>query len=208
MNKILKWTLITLGSGAIIFVCFWIYTLIVFSSVFDKKYSKEDLIKNYIANTKAIDDLKNYVSKAIPSNKSVDIEFDGDNSLAYFHVIVDGGYDSNWNIKLGSRKVDTLLNELGWTRKDLSTLKEKLNNANCISVKSGEPFTIGCQRSGMGMYSYKLFNHSLSDSLKRKYNDGCNYLYYKENVVLEYGGGFMGPQCFEDFKADVVDNNH
>jgi hypothetical protein len=28
------------------------------------------------------------------------------------------------------------------------------------------------------------------------------YKYYKENVVLEYGGGAIGRECFEDYYND------
>lgn len=78
-------------------------------------------------------------------------------------------------------------------------LKEKMDNANCISVESGEPFTIGYQRSGMGMYFYNLFDKPLTDSLKKAYNDGCMHILYNEKVALELGGGAIGQQCFEGY---------
>ncbi len=34
-------------------------------------------------------------------------------------------------------------------------------------------------------------------------DNGCTYSFYKDNMVLEYGGGAIGPQCFEDFKHRV-----
>ena len=77
------------------------------------------------------------------------------------------------------------------------TLKTKLKAANCISVASGEPITINFKSHGIGMYSYKIFDKPLTDSLINQYNDGCQYIFYKDNVVLEYGGGVFGQQCFE-----------
>ena len=97
---------------------------------------------------------------------------------------------------MNSAKVDSLLNELGWTITEWRTLKSKLDEANSISISSRKPVTIGWQRSGMGMFKYKVFDHNLSDSLIEMYNDGCMFKFYKENVVLEYGGGAFGPQCF------------
>ena len=48
------------------------------------------------------------------------------------------------------------------------------------------------------MYFYKLFDQQLSESEIKHYNDGCQYLYHGSNIVLEYGGGAIGPQCFLD----------
>ena len=42
-------------------------------------------------------------------------------------------------------------------------------NANCILAENNEPLTVEYQRSGMGIYSYKIFNRPLNDSLKKKY---------------------------------------
>lgn len=171
--------------------------------IFEKTYSKQDLIDNYNLKTKEIEELRNYINTIVPKNKTVEIEFDGKKTLGIFHVIIDGKYDSNWDIKVNSTKTDTLLQKLGWTKETLFTLKEKLDNANCISVENGEPFTVGYQRSGMGMYFYKIFNQPLNDSLKKQYNDGCQYVFYKKNIVLEFGGGAIGVQCFEDYKRIV-----
>ena len=126
----------------------------------------------------------------------MDIEFDGSNKFFIFHIVENGNYESNWDLKLNSTKTDTLLTKLNWTRQILKTLKEKLDAANCISVKSGEPCNIGFQRSGMGKYYYNIFDNPISDTLKKKYNDSCRYLLYTDKVVLEYGGGAIGPQCF------------
>lgn len=72
----------------------------------------------------------------------------------------------------------------------------ELDKANCIEIENGEPTTIGWQRSGMGMYSYVLFEKPIADSLKKQYNDSCTYILYNDRLVLEYGGGAFGPQCF------------
>jgi len=197
MKKSLKWILIIVGSGLLIYIGFFIYSILTFSFYDDGKfYSKQDLIDNYNQKSHQITDLKTYINKIVPANKSVDIEFDGNKRLFIFHVIDSGTYDSNWDLKVSSKEVDTLLSKLGWTHQTLTTLKEKLDAANCISVKNGEPCNIGFQRSGMGKYYYNIFDKAISDSLKSKYNDSCTYILYSDKVVLEYGGGAIGRQCF------------
>jgi len=197
MKKTIKWTLIIAGSGLLLYIGYILYSILTFSFYDNGKfYSKQDLIDNYNLKSQQIADLKTYINKIIPPNKSVDIEFDGNRRLAMFHVTDNGITDSNWDLKISSKKVDTLLHKLAWTHQTLKTLKEKLDAANCISAQTGEPCTIGFQRSGMGKYLYKLFDKAISDSLKSIYNDSCTYILFQDKVVLEYGGGAIGPQCF------------
>jgi hypothetical protein len=196
MNKTLKWILIIIGSGLLLFVGYVFYVFATFSFDDGKHYSRQELIDNYNSKSAQIIDLKNYINRIVPVNKSVDVEFDGNKKFFFFHVVDNGSYDSNWDLKLNSPKLDTLLMKLNWTSQTLKTLKEKLDAANCISVKSGEPCNIGFQRSGMGKYYYNIFEKPISDSLKPKYNDSCTYILYSDKVVLEYGGGAIGPHCF------------
>jgi hypothetical protein len=196
MSKTLKWILIIIGSSLLLFVAYVFYGLATFSFDDGKYYSKQDLIDNYNKKSRQIRDLKNYINSVVPANTSVDIEFDGRKRFFIFHVVENGNYDSNWDLKLNSPKVDTLLERLHWTKQTLKTVYEKLEAANCISVKNGEPCNIGFQRSGMGKYYYNIFDRPIPDSLKAEYNDSCTYILYNDKVVLEYGGGAVGPQCF------------
>jgi len=200
MSKTFKWILITVILVVLIYVGFWIYAIISFAGGFEQNYSKIDLIDNYKKHTKEIIELRDYFNRIVPKNSCVDIEFKDDNTLSIFHVSLNGIRDDNWNKKINSLKTDTLLQRLSWSREIIATLKTKIDNAHCISIKNGEPCTIGFQRSGMGKYYYKIFNKVLNDSLINLYNDGCQYIYFKNNVVLEYGGGAIGSQCFEGYE--------
>ena len=196
MRKIVKWIFVSLLVGLVLFFGYIFYEFSTFSFDSGKHYSKEELIDNYKSKTKEISDLKAFIDQHVPTDKSVDIEFNGNKKLFFFHVVDNGNYDSNWDLKVNSKKVDTLLQKLNWTRQTLSTVKEKLDAANCISVKSGEPCNIGFQRSGMGKYYYNIFTTPIADKMIGKYNDSCTYIFYNKNLVLEYGGGAIGPQCF------------
>ena len=199
MNKIVKWFLISIGIIFLIIISCFLLMLYSFSRIFDDMefYTKQDLIENYELKHNEINNLYYYINSIVDRDKFVSVEFgNDDNNLEIFHVNVDSIHNSNWDINIKSEKADSLLNKLGWTNETLKTLKQKLDSANCISISSGEPVTIGFKRSGMGMYFYKIFDQSLNDSLQSIYNDGCTYIFYKDNVVLEYGGGAIGPQCF------------
>ncbi|MBP2618769.1 hypothetical protein [Chryseobacterium jejuense] len=83
---------------------------------------------------------------------------------------------------------------MNWTEDEIKILKEKLDNANCISIKDGEPVKIGFKRSGLGMYSFNVFQKRDTD--RSIFNDGCQYILRNHNLALEYGGGAIGQQCF------------
>lgn len=201
MNKFVKWLLILVGVVVGSCVTYCLVLMAGFYYVFGPGYSKTDLIDNYGKNKEKLVALSRYINAIVPAGKEVAIEFKGRRSIPIFHVRTPGATASNWDVAWNSPKADTLLRQLGWTHETLTILKDKLDEADCISVSNGEPCTIGYQRSGMGEYSYKLFAKSLPDSLRQKYNDGCTYIYYRDNVVLEYGGGAIGSQCFEGFTS-------
>jgi hypothetical protein len=183
-----------------IFGGFYLFIHIAFDGIFTGPfYTQEDLIKNFQQRQSEILEVKSYVDGKIPSGTWIDIEFEyGDPAI--FHIGKNGVSDYNWNLDIDSKKTDSLLSAIGWTKSDLETLEEKLHKANCISVSSGNPIQIGWQRSGMGKFFYKIFNQKLNDSLINRYNDGCNHIYYKDNIALEYAGGAIGPQCFPGYE--------
>lgn len=199
MKTILKTFLILFGIGLVIFGGYIVMIIAAFGG-FDKDYSLTELKENFEAKKAEIYEVKNYVNKIISPNKLVHIEFDDNNTLGIFHVKVDDNFESNWDVKIKSGKADTLLQKLGWTTETLKTLKDKLDKSNCIGVTSGEPCNISFQRSGMGMYSFNIFDKPIPDSLKTSYNDSCTYIMVNDKLVLEYGGGAIGSQCFYNLK--------
>lgn len=198
MNQTLKIPLILIGITLAVLTGFCLWFQYTFANIFpEPMYTKQDLMDNYEKRSAEIQNLKSYIDAKLPGDVYVDIEFE-DGELGIFHVQKNGFSDRNWHLGIDSKKTDSLLKVIGWTKNDLKILQVKLEKANCISIANGHPTKIGWQRSGMGLYTYALFNRPLSDSLINLYNGGCSTIYYKENVVLEYGGGAIGPQCFPD----------
>jgi hypothetical protein len=37
----------------------------------------------------------------------------------------------------------------------------------------------------------------------KKFSNDCDSIFYKNNIVLEYGGGVIGTQCSRDFKRNT-----
>lgn len=170
--------------------------------------SREELIKNYENHFKEITTLKTEYSKLVPDSLIVSIEFNPENKIINTQESIDlkiyrkntNGrstvVNQEWNLKKESNKLVEMLSIIGWNQNTLNEVKELLESANCVSIENGKITTIGFARSGMGKYFYKVFDIELSKNEIEEYNDGCTYIYFKDNVVLEYGGGATGSQCF------------
>jgi hypothetical protein len=172
------------------------------------KSSKNELIKNIDLNYEKISVLKSEYAKLVPDNYTVSIEFNPENKIVSTKESVDlmiklyknkeTTITQEWNLEYNSNKLHKMLALLKWNNKTLTTIKKLLADANCVSIENGQTSTIGFARSGMGKYSYVLFDNDLRSEQMKQYNDGCNYIFYKKNIVLEYEGGAAGAQCFPD----------
>ncbi|MGQ0299708.1 hypothetical protein [Riemerella anatipestifer] len=182
--------------------------------------SKKDLIENFENKKSEIQKLKTEYQKLVPKDYFVEIEIEPESKILTtteeitikiykLKHKIDNNSNSvqrndglevisqNWNLKPNSEELENVIRTIGWTKQTLDETKKLLNEANCISIENGKITTIGFARSGMGKYSYKIFEKYLNSAEIKKYNDGCEYIFYKDNIVLQYGGGAIGPQCFE-----------
>ena len=208
MKTLLKILLISFITLILFIGGFYLFLHIAFDGIFTgPTYDKEDLIENYELKKNSILDVKAFINSNVKPNTYVDIEFENGN-LAIFHVKSNGNYDTNWDLKINSKKTDSLLSVIGWKKNDLEILEKKLNNANCISVASGNPTIVGWQRSGMGKYYYNIYEENLSDSLINIFKNNCSHIFYKENIVLEYGGGAIGSDCFPGYVREKAAANN
>ena len=198
MSKSVRYLLISLGILVAVVIVGYLAVFLMMSSIFGPYSSKAELIENYEDKPAEIYAVQQWMQHRVPQNCQVYIEFDGEDKLGILRVSVADSAFQAWDLPIASNKTQRALNLLGWEPAVLQEAREKLDQANCISVRSGEPCQIGFRRSGMGMYFYNVFARPLSDSVKRMYNDSCHYLPYKPQVVLEHEGGAAGPQCFPD----------
>lgn len=173
--------------------------------------SKKEQIKNLKANENNIRKLIKEYSKLVPDSLSVFIEFNPRDIILSTNKSIDLRIHSNrknknggieldfqeWNLPYNSPVLLEKIKNLGWNEKTLINIENLLDNAKCRSIENGEISTVGFSRSGMGKYSYKFFKKDLNKKEQAEYNDGCSYIYYERNIVLEFGGGAVGQQCFE-----------
>lgn len=173
--------------------------------------SRKETIDNYESHIQDILNLKNEFEKAVPKGYivSLSIELDNDplRSILGIDLIIskkskDGKLelvDGEFDMEYGSERLDQLLQILKWDPMTFSNFRNMMQMANCCSIENGNPVEIGFTRSGLGKYSYLIFpTDMLTVPQIKEYNDGCQYKYYKKNIVLKYEGGMAGPQCFTD----------
>ena len=171
---------------------------------FDKNYSKAELIENYEDSKTKISELQSYFKSICPEGQFVEIEFE-DGNIGRINIgklngesRAENGYYQDWNIEIGTKKADSIFNSLNWDEEKVNLLKEKIENANCISISNLEPCEIGFKRSGMGMYSFLKYEKPINDSIAKMYKESCSYIVYNKNVIFEYGGGAIGSDCFPE----------
>ncbi|WP_415325448.1 hypothetical protein [Chryseobacterium sp. MMS23-Vi53] len=200
MEKVIKYFFICVAIiGGLLITSAIVFSFMFFNAFggFDKDYSVEDLKEEYVAKEKEIDDLILYYHSIKSPNKTIEIEFKDDEVLGRLLVHPKNDslkYYQQWDINVEGLQNTAIGKELGWTENELKTLKEKLDKANCISIEDGEPVKVGFTRSGLGMYSFNVFQNK--ESNRNKYNDGCQYILVNNKLALEYGGGAIGSQCF------------
>lgn len=171
--------------------------------------SKKELIANIDNNYDKIHLLIESFRKLVPKGFDVFIEFQPANNIITTPANIDmrieylnpdnfnsEEIDQKWKMEYGSAELDRMCKKLKWNDGTLKEIKQLLDDAHCISIDNNAIAGVGFARSGMGKYSYRIFNHNLDTEEIGKYNDGCSYIFHKNNIVLQYGGGAVGPQCF------------
>lgn len=174
--------------------------------------SRRELIANYEERHEAINNLKNEFLKVVPKGYKVSLDIELSNSPLKYIKSIDLQIfknskkgepeliDGEWDLEYESDRFNQLLNLLKWDAMTFSNIKNLMQMANCISIENGKQTEIGFARSGLGKYFYVLLPSKIKPSTEviNQYNDGCQYLYYRDNIVLKYEGGMAGPPCFTD----------
>ena len=84
---------------------------------------------------------------------------------------------------------------------EIKKLKELLDYLGCIGIDvnnypDSEYSTIRFRRIGMGMYSYRLYNHPLSPEQQDNINADPCLIVYNDSTVFEFCAGVLGAQTF------------
>ena len=170
--------------------------------------SKKELIQNIDSNYINIKATIILFKELIPSEMEIRIQFNPPDKQPNTGESIDLSCSRNaksgdrtllfqeWNVGISSKELDSILIQINMNKTQLEKLRVALLKAHCISIENSDPVEVGFARSGMGLYSYLIFDRNLKDSEKKHYNNGCEYIYYKDNIVLEFEIGAVGSPCF------------
>ena len=185
--------------------------------------SIEGMKNNIDQKSKEIIDLKNYFNKIVPENYIIRIQYNSSSNVDLF--VYEPIRDSTerqylfgqWDVNLDSYKETTqteyekkyggktkslelVKNKLNWNIETFSKLYDKLEKANCIGICNRKPVEIEYGFSGMALLSFLVFEENLTVEQQEEYSDDCMSMFYKDNIVLNYGSGATGSLCTPEFK--------
>lgn len=189
------------------FISFFIYNAIVQSC------SVDTMAKHYEKNGKEMDELVQYVDKALDDSATIVLEFEH-GKASIFHVATksETKLSQHWNKKAESKK-DSLMNVVGLTHSEFEHIRAGLKKIGCIgiSMSASQPeicVDLFFRRVGMGMYSYKLHYMPLTQDEKDLYMEEVEYIPYSEKVIFQYGGGAFGSQSFPNVEKEAFLSKH
>lgn len=185
--------------------------------------SIEGMKKNIEEKSNEITDLKNYFNELVPENYIVRIQYNSSSNVDLFvyHPTQDSSEREQlfgqWDVDLDDDKetpqteyekeyhgktksLELVKNKLNWTSETFSELYEKLEEANCVGICNRKPIEIEYGFSGMALLSFLVFDKNLTVEEQKEYSDDCMNMFYKENIVLNYGSGATGSLCTPEFK--------
>ncbi|MFB9080055.1 hypothetical protein ACFFLS_09190 [Flavobacterium procerum] len=188
--------------------------------------TSSDLEKNYSENfneIKELKELKEYFNKMVPKGYIVTIRYNSSDDINLFVYQPTNIPDKRellfqqWNVDYEdylepkvqkdkkdydprTRSLEVVKKKLKWNNDTFKELYEKLNNANCFGISSGNPTELEYGHRGMGVLSYLIFDKNLNKEEQRENSDNCSTMFYKDNVVFTFSSGATGSFCIPDFK--------
>ena len=87
------------------------------------------------------------------------------------------------------------------SEQDLKRLESDLEDCGCIGIdinnySSPDYSRLRFRRIGMGMYSFRLYDHPLTQEQQDSINANECLIVYNDSTVFEFGGGVIGVQYF------------
>lgn len=185
---VLLWT-------AVLVAAFYFLGMLAFAGVFDKKYSREELVKEFKDHENEFADLEACFVSNLPKNNPPMVSFGLKNwnkisLIIYPEVISPGnkiiGAD---NVKIGSPELDSALKLLGWTNETLKSLRDKLSKTNCDWIRNSDNrkvISIYPNQNGWGHFSYNIYDRPIVDSLISLYGKPIGNSDFGKRIVLSY----------------------
>lgn len=163
----------------------------------------------YETNQTELAELCQYARTSVPPDTYFHIEFEAD-TLNMFHVKTPRDTIGSTHWDDAEAKKDSLMHVIGLSPQRLNNIKKRLKQLGCIGIAIGkDPHTtvVDFKRVFFGMYSFRLFDHPITDKDYQRYLDDISTIPYSRRVVFEYGGGAINSDAFPGKEEYLKDRN-
>ena len=167
-----------------------------FEGVFDKKYSRESLTRNFVEHENDFAGVAAIFAAHLSKNENFGVSFGlgrrGSVSLYIHPDVIDPANKivGGEGLEIGSLQLDSIIAKLGWTNEVVKELREKLAGTNCDWIRTldgqGDKIEIYPSQSGWGSFTYAIYQRAITDSLVQTYGSPIGKSGFGERVVLDY----------------------
>ncbi len=182
MKKGYKYLLITLVTGLILFLVFWIIMSLTLSGPFDKTVTLEETVKNFKQRETDIMRFADHLFLNKPPQKEISLTVSG--NTASFSIgppgwaVYENKPNRHFNFKISKLDKDNpFLKELGWdaeTCKDIITAFKKTNCENAMT--NDDHIDLDFKSGTWSAYSYRINAVPMTDSMMIKGDTGIQVL--------------------------------
>ena len=150
--------------------------------------------KHYDSHEKEITEVINFTRKNIGDSCEIDIEFEY-GRISHFHTKQHKILRYSYGKEARMYKKE-LAASIQLTEEKLNIIKQKLKIAGCISIKltkdPKQPCILGFRRVNLDRYDFVIYSQSLNLQQQNKINNDCSLLFYRDNIVFQFGSGAFG----------------
>lgn len=162
------------------------------------KHTREELQRHFVQHAHDFEELVSYFRAIAPQDGGRMIRFGSEgeglvdlNTYRWDQPITNSNNGLGGDgLGLDSPELDSAMRELGWTKQDIVELEKKLVGTECRWIRTtevrGKPIEIYFGESGMGSFSYIVFEYALSDSLYERYGPALSETGFGKTVALHY----------------------
>jgi hypothetical protein len=166
----------------------------IFIGCFPRNVSKADAERNFIKNEQEFSSLVYYFESILPDSGKYNVKFGIGKKKDQIDLVVfplnSDPIIGGDGLELNSPQLDSTLALLQWDKETLTTLKTMLSKTNCQWIRTtdfyGQPIEIYFRSSGMGSYSYYVFQKPINDSLIQTHGKPIGDSSFGLRVVLKY----------------------
>lgn len=148
----------------------YLYPLLVFSGMFDTKYTQDEAVELFKSNEKEFADVINYFKSICPNDTIVNVQLESFGDVDISLIVNDSNNAKNSASLSGyvdpeEDKSYPILAKLHWSKQTLITLRDKLEKTGCNYIASTEirqkPIILRPYQNGWVQFSYLVFTDSL-----------------------------------------------